>query len=391
MIHNLRFTNTKRTMKTKLKLAALALLLSTLNPQLSTLNAQGSLAPPGAPAPTMKTLDQIEARTPIDAAHTPGDGANQFIITNSGSYYLTGNIIGVSGKNGISINANNVTLDLKGFALIGVAGTLSGIIVPAAQRNLRVYNGSVDYWYAAGLSCDLCSNSQFDHLRVSQNNGNGLSCGNGSVLNGCSAETNGLRGILTGDRGTLTGCIASNNHTDGIYTGSGCAMTACASTGNGRNGTYAGINIQDDCTVTACSANHNIGIGIYPGQGCTITDCTANRNGIDGIRAGTEGKVVNCIANFNSGNGITCYGDCFITGNVVCFNGNGVETTGSPNRIDGNTANHNSQVGILWVNDVVIRNSAFLNTSANYSPAVGTGNTGPLNAAGNSTSPWANF
>jgi hypothetical protein len=39
----------------------------------------------------------------------------------------------------------------------------------------------------------------------------------------------------------------------------------------------------------------------------------------------------------------------------------------------------------------LIRNSAFLNTTANYSVAVGTGNTGPLNAAGNSTSPWANF
>jgi len=64
---------------------------------------------------------------------------------------------------------------------------------------------------------------------------------------------------------------------------------------------------------------------------------------------------------------------------------------GSLNRIDGNTANHNSNVGILWANDLVIRNSAFLNTTANYSPAVGTGNTGPLNAAGTSTSPWANF
>ena len=81
------------------------LLLSTLNTQLSTALAQGSLTPPGAPAPAMKMLDQIEARTPINATATPGDASNQFIISAGGSYYLTANITGVSGKNGMSINA----------------------------------------------------------------------------------------------------------------------------------------------------------------------------------------------------------------------------------------------------------------------------------------------
>ncbi len=44
-------------MKTQLKLAALALALSTVNSQLSSAFAQGSLTPPGAPAPVMKSLD----------------------------------------------------------------------------------------------------------------------------------------------------------------------------------------------------------------------------------------------------------------------------------------------------------------------------------------------
>ena len=43
--------------------------------------AQGSLTPPGAPAPTMKTLDQVEARTIINATNTSGNSINQFIIT----------------------------------------------------------------------------------------------------------------------------------------------------------------------------------------------------------------------------------------------------------------------------------------------------------------------
>ena len=71
-------------MKTQRKLAALALLLSTFNSQLSTLHAQGGLTPPGAPAPTMKSLAQIEPRTPISSV--------PFTISTAGSYYLTTNV-----------------------------------------------------------------------------------------------------------------------------------------------------------------------------------------------------------------------------------------------------------------------------------------------------------
>jgi hypothetical protein len=54
-------------MKIHFKLAALALLLSTINYQLSTCFAQGSLTPAGAPAATMKSLPQIEPRSSISS------------------------------------------------------------------------------------------------------------------------------------------------------------------------------------------------------------------------------------------------------------------------------------------------------------------------------------
>ena len=54
----------------------------------------------------MKTLDQVEARIPIDATNTPGDATSSFKIIAPGSYYLTGNVTGESGKNGLSVAAS---------------------------------------------------------------------------------------------------------------------------------------------------------------------------------------------------------------------------------------------------------------------------------------------
>ena len=70
-----------------LTLSAIASLLA-----LSRIFAQGPLTPPGTPAPTMKTLDQVEART--DLNKLAGDATAVRVITSPGSYYLTANLEG---------------------------------------------------------------------------------------------------------------------------------------------------------------------------------------------------------------------------------------------------------------------------------------------------------
>ena len=55
---------------------------------------------------------KLEAGTAIGASTPPGHAGNLYIVSQSGSYYLTNNIIVIANnyaRNGIEIIANNVT------------------------------------------------------------------------------------------------------------------------------------------------------------------------------------------------------------------------------------------------------------------------------------------
>src|SRR5947208_12929130 len=106
---------------------------STFSLQLSTL-AQGSLTPPGAPAPTFKTLSQVEPRFPISDFQTN--------LTIPGSYYLTANLFaGTNTNDGINIRTNisNITIDLNGVSIFST-NPASGTISPAGVRISKATN-----------------------------------------------------------------------------------------------------------------------------------------------------------------------------------------------------------------------------------------------------------
>jgi len=173
--------------------------------------AQGSLTPPGAPAPTMKSLDQIEPRTPISN--------EEYYIGSPGSYYLTTNLTGASAGNpyGIWIASDNVTIDLNDFTIQGAAGSHHGIYIYGSHTNITICNGTITGWGADGISSNYPSappqNVILTNLKITGNTGNGIAVGNGYVISNCSIQNNGSIGIFVDGNGSqiLGNTLFGNN------------------------------------------------------------------------------------------------------------------------------------------------------------------------------------
>src|SRR5262245_1744211 len=121
----------------------------------------GNLTPPaGPPTPTMKTLAEIEPRTPISML--------PYTISQPGSYYLTQNLTASGSGDSIVIQASAVTLDLNGFTLDGGPSGQIAICECAAPplTDWVIRNGTLRNWFSSGVSASNVDGVRIERLTL---------------------------------------------------------------------------------------------------------------------------------------------------------------------------------------------------------------------------------
>lgn len=331
----------------------------------------GPLDPPGAPTPT---ANPAEPRIPIT-------GPLPVTISTSGSHYLTSSLSGVSGEDGITIVTNNVTIDLNGFALVGVPGSGNGITVNGFRENIAVVNGTVTRWGGDGVGLyrenmgtpfAAADHGRLERLNLTGNDGDGAHISSGFSVLQCTAAENGEAGIR-GLRGNVfADCTAQGNSAAGFSLGTfGGVIRGCASLSNGG----AGIAAAGHVTIESCTATSNGGDGIDASGGdITVRGCTVAANGAMGIDAGSESLVVHSNVSENFGDGIRVNLRSVVLENDSSRNGRlsgseraGIRVDGSENRIERNNVTANGRgLEIGGVHNIVRDNSVSRSTSQNY-------------------------
>jgi parallel beta-helix repeat protein len=310
-----------------------------------TIFAQGSLTPPGPPAPSMKTLAQIEPRTPISSL--------PFTINQAGSYYVTTNLTGVSGQSGIIVQAHNVTIDLNGFELVGVAGAASGILPGASLTNLVVRNGTVRNWPGHGLRVTIVAQGLYQGLRLLHNGLGGLSAGVGSIVADCNLEGNVASSLQTSSGSNVRNCVVRTSGGDGIRVGFGTSVIDCVIEESGDNGLFT----DESCTIRGCSVTLSGLAGIDAGAGNTVEGSSFGYNGDAGILAGEGTTIKNSTTYANGAEGIVAFNGVTIDTCTSRINGAGGIYAGRDTSVLNCNISTNTGHGILGTTNVLVKNT----------------------------------
>jgi Periplasmic copper-binding protein (NosD) len=351
----------------------------------------GPLDPPAAPGSTAGVL---RPGTPITSL--------PYTINQPGNYYLTGNLTMPTSGVGITINANDVTLDLGGFMLEG-NGVGNEAVYFAPQfggdlwHSITVRNGGAHGWTQYGFELDGANAIIAEDLQAYGNNV-GIIVKNGTLTN-CSADFNTNVGVEAFGGVTVSNCEAKNNSVTGFALTNGSALHDCTAYGN-PVGIDVRASIVDGCAV------YGGNYGITVAFNSNVRNNSVTQTGSDGIRVAsvsgsgestiTENTVESAGSNgLASGIYVQTQNNEISRNHVTETNGPGIQVVGTFNTVDENTTLTNTGIGIVvgGSKNTIIHNISLGNvnqgSSTNYSIDAAN-NAGPIGAASTSTSPFTN-
>ena len=321
--------------------------------------AQGTLDPSGAPAPAMKTLDQIEPRTPLRAG-APGvtqEANGGFTISAAGSYYLEGNLT-VASETAISLNKGDVTLDLNGFTITTLGGhaAISGM---ATEGDIVIRNGRIvgSTTYDLGTKTFTRKGTRFgiifspfigtctiSDITVSGINETGIWiysfdwAPQRSSVRRCTVSVCGDQGIIAGTitdstaetcRNTALSALTVSNCV-GISVGEGSgirANTVTNSYGQSQSafGIVAHLSDSDHLgSATNCRGVSATGTGLFATAATSCVGISTSGTGLSTVSTSDAldtGAAENCLGNSDSGIGLQTGTATNCTGRSTTNNG----------------------------------------------------------------------
>jgi hypothetical protein len=368
--------------------------LTTLLVPLVTLGAlsQTPARAPAQPAGGSSALQlgpRCDRRTPINSLPVT--------ISASGSYYVTGALTGTGGSAGITIAASDVTIDLNGFALTGVAGSLQGIVRTSGDH-IAIRNGTIRDWDQEGIQISSANAVHLEGLTVAGNGGSaGIVVDGAGTVKRVVADDNAGAGMLFGSISTeshftVSDCVATANGAQGYVANASGGMTDtfafddCVARSNGT----IGFEIRDAGAVRGCTATGNGDDGFALVRS-TAENCVSNSNTVDGFDLFAS-IATSCRASENGGDGfdlvrVNQVRFCNASGNV----GAGILCTFERNLVDSNLLVLNTGFGVVSTDarNTIVRNTAVDNTAGAYSASGA--RFGPVQSPSTATSAWANF
>jgi hypothetical protein len=290
----------------------------------------GPLDPPvGAVSPTYKTLSEVEPRIAINSTNTPGGANETYLISQPGSYYLTGNITMTSGKHAIAVSSADVSIDLNGYTITGVSGASYGVVGYSGVGRIMVRNGS----FRSGpyLSISIGADSLVENVMAIQasTSVDAINVGDRSVVRNCRVSTAGAA-VNVGNQCVVEGLTATSvvsgvnalNKVDVVVRD--CSMT-CAGSGTGVygqnrvsvarcqfQGFVFGVAASDYAVVEDCRVSGGT-VGVYVGKNSTLRRVQVLTMTSQGVSVGDASVLEGVDARSCTSDGITVTNDCVLT------------------------------------------------------------------------------